>query len=87
VNTAPVSQRQIVTCYVNHVGCCEDDDLDTDVYAVFKSGIVMYNELTGNYLEAMNMVDGWTPSSYGETHVRDIFEFIGYFPAPCKEQL
>ena len=87
MNTS-ISQRETVTCYVKHIGCAYDEDIaDTDVYCVFKSGVVMYNEFTGNYLEAMNMSEGWTPSHYGEQHVRDLFEFIGYFPAPCKEQI
>jgi len=89
MNTAPISQRPMVTCYVNYVAGIESEDAFdcTDVYAVFPSGVVMYNEFTGNYLEAMNIAEGWTPSGYGEQHVRDIFEFIGYFPAPCTEQI
>lgn len=81
---APISQREIVTCYVNHIGGDGEEDM-TDVYVVFKSGVVMYNEVCGNVLTALNMSANWAPSGFGERHVRDIFEFVGYFPAPCKE--
>lgn len=78
--TAPICQREIVTVYTNYI--CEDE---TDIYVVFKSGIVMYCDETSEVTRALNASYYWRPSSYGERHVRDLFEFIGYFPAPCKE--
>lgn len=82
--TAPICQRENVTVYVNHI--YEDDADEIDVYIVFRSGVVMYCDEGYTVLEVMNSpIFNWRTSNYGEQHVRDIFEFIGYFPAPCKE--
>lgn len=80
---APISQRPVVTVYTT---CAFEGYLD--VYVVFRSGVVMYTDDVENVLHALNSsAYEWTPSLFGEQHVRDLFEFIGYFPAPCQEQI
>lgn len=78
-----LSPRQIVGVYATP----GDDEYD-DIYIVFRSGVTMYCDYAMSVLEALNnSMFEWQPSIYGEQHVREIFEFIGYFPAPCEEQI
>jgi len=83
MNRPPLSQRDTVSVYTNYLAEGEED-----IYIVFRSGAVMYCDTAYTVLEAMNSPSyQWEVSSYGEQHVREIFEFVGYFPAPCEERI
>lgn len=83
MNRPPLSQRETVAVYANYLAEGEED-----FYIVFRSGVVMYCDTAFNVIEAMNSPSfEWEVSNYGEIHVREIFDFIGYFPAPCEEQI
>lgn len=77
-----------VTVYTANHWPNEDGVEEFDVYVVFQSGVVMMTEAAVSVTYALNSVNHeWGTSIYGEQHVREIFFFEGYYPAPCAERI